>query len=158
MYVSNLYSPRIGPHIWLQQYRRTNPENIYKKNLSQIYECRNWWNWETEHHNSVLEIRRLHTAQFHIWKYINGKYWILTGPSFANPLTSCHQIDILTPFWHPWLPTFCPQLDVLASTLHLGITLTTCPSWHHHPDGLVSPWNPGLPLTSQNTPVAWNWS
>jgi hypothetical protein len=26
-------------------------------NLSQIYEC---GNWETEHYNSVLEIRRLH--------------------------------------------------------------------------------------------------
>jgi hypothetical protein len=26
--VSDLYSPRIGPHIWLQQNRQTNPENI----------------------------------------------------------------------------------------------------------------------------------
>ncbi len=36
-------------------------------NLSQIYECRNW---ETEHNNSVLEIRK--AAQFYFWKCING--------------------------------------------------------------------------------------
>jgi hypothetical protein len=46
--VSDLYSPRIGPHFWLLQNRQT-------VNLSQIYEC---WIWETEHYNSVLEIRR----------------------------------------------------------------------------------------------------
>jgi hypothetical protein len=28
--VSNLYIPRIGPHIWLQQNRQTDPGNIYK--------------------------------------------------------------------------------------------------------------------------------
>ncbi len=38
-------------------------------NLSHIYECRNW---EPEHYNSVLEIRRLHTAQFHFLECING--------------------------------------------------------------------------------------
>ncbi len=51
MSLSDLYIPRIGPHISLQQNRQTDPGNI--KNLSQIYECRNW---ETEHYNSVLEI------------------------------------------------------------------------------------------------------
>jgi hypothetical protein len=50
--VSNLCIPRIGPHIWLQQNRQTEP------NHSQIYECRNW---ETERYNSVLEITRLHS-------------------------------------------------------------------------------------------------
>jgi hypothetical protein len=50
--VSDLYIPRIGPHISLQQNRQTDPGNICI-NLSQIYECRNW---ETEHYNSVLEI------------------------------------------------------------------------------------------------------
>jgi hypothetical protein len=40
-------------------------------NLSQIYECKNW---ETEHYNTVLEIRRLHSAQFHFWKYIDGNH------------------------------------------------------------------------------------
>ncbi len=35
-----------GPHNWLQQNRQTN--------LSQIYKCSYW---ETEHYNSVLEIR-----------------------------------------------------------------------------------------------------
>ncbi len=44
------------------------------------------WIWETEHYNSVLEIRRLHS--FISWEYINGNqsrhlYWILTGSSFA---------------------------------------------------------------------------
>jgi hypothetical protein len=55
--VSDLYIPRIGPHISLQQNRQTDPggwggggEYI---NLSQIFECRNW---ETEHYNSVVEI------------------------------------------------------------------------------------------------------
>ncbi len=38
-------------------------------NLSQKYECRNW---ERDHYNSVCEISRLHTAQLHFWKYING--------------------------------------------------------------------------------------
>jgi hypothetical protein len=48
--VSDLYIPRIGPHIFLLQNRKTDPgKNI---NLSQIYECRNW---ETEHYNSALE-------------------------------------------------------------------------------------------------------
>jgi hypothetical protein len=42
--VSDSYIPRIGPHIWLQQNRPTDPGNtVYKL---QIYECRNW---ETEH-------------------------------------------------------------------------------------------------------------
>jgi hypothetical protein len=43
--ISDLYIPRIGPHISLQQNKQTDPGN-----LSQIYECRNW---ETEHYNSV---------------------------------------------------------------------------------------------------------
>jgi hypothetical protein len=49
--VSDLYIPRIGPHISLRQNRNTDPGKDI--NLSQIYECRNW---ETEHYNSVLEI------------------------------------------------------------------------------------------------------
>ncbi len=28
VFVSDLYIPRIGPQIWLQQNRQTNPENI----------------------------------------------------------------------------------------------------------------------------------
>jgi len=60
--VSDLYLPRLSPHIFLQQNRQTDPGNIYV-NLSQIYECRNW---ETEHYNSVMEY------QFHFWEYING--------------------------------------------------------------------------------------
>jgi hypothetical protein len=50
--VSDLYIPRIGPHISLQQNRQIDPGNTYIK-FPQIYECRNW---ETEHYNSVLEI------------------------------------------------------------------------------------------------------
>ncbi len=44
---------------------------IYKSLTDEIYECSNW---ETEHFNSVLEIRWMHThsAQFHLWEYING--------------------------------------------------------------------------------------
>jgi hypothetical protein len=50
--VSNLrtYTPRICPHISLQQNRQTDPGNICI-NLSQIHECRNW---DTEHYNSIL--------------------------------------------------------------------------------------------------------
>ncbi len=57
---SDLYIPRIGPHISRQQNRQTDPGI----NLSQIYECRNW---ETEHYDFVLEI----TVSFlgiHKWK------------------------------------------------------------------------------------------
>ncbi len=56
--------PRIGPHIWLQLNRQTDPRNIY---ISHRYECRNW---ERERYNSVMEIRRLHSFIF--WEYING--------------------------------------------------------------------------------------
>ncbi len=55
--VSDLYVPRIGPHIWLLQNRQTDPGNT-NINLLQIFECRNW---KTEHYNSVLEIGRLHS-------------------------------------------------------------------------------------------------
>jgi hypothetical protein len=41
---------------------------IYKSLTDEIYECSNW---ETEHFNSVLEIRWLQRAQFHLWEYIN---------------------------------------------------------------------------------------
>jgi hypothetical protein len=57
--VSDLYIPRIGPHIWLHS-KIDRP--ILDINISKIHECRNW---ETEHYNSVLEIRRLHS-------FING--------------------------------------------------------------------------------------
>jgi hypothetical protein len=48
--VSDLYVPRIGPHISLHQNRQTDPGNIL---ISQIYEFRNW---ETVHFDSALEI------------------------------------------------------------------------------------------------------
>jgi hypothetical protein len=50
--VNDLYIPRIGPHISLQQNRQTDP-GMEINNLSQKYEYRNW---ETELYNSVLEI------------------------------------------------------------------------------------------------------
>jgi hypothetical protein len=53
--VSDLYIPRIGPHISLQQNSQTDPGNI---EISHRYECRNL---ETEHYNSVLEIRSLYS-------------------------------------------------------------------------------------------------
>ncbi len=98
-------------------------------------------NWEAEHYNSVLEIRRLHTAQFHFWEYINGKQTFILDSHrpficsayWTNPLTSCLQPEILASFWHPWLPTFCPQPDILSSTWHSVLNLTFCPQ----PDILV---------------------
>jgi hypothetical protein len=42
--VSDLYIPRIGLPIWLQQNRQTDPGNKHI-NRSQIHECENW---ETE--------------------------------------------------------------------------------------------------------------
>jgi hypothetical protein len=63
--VSDLYIPRIGPHIWLLQNRQTILE-IYKS-LTDIV-CRNW---EAENYNSLLEITRLHTVSFlgiHKWE------------------------------------------------------------------------------------------
>ncbi len=53
--VSNLYIPRISPHISLQQNRQTDPGNN---------ECRNW---ETEHCNSVLEIT-FSFLEIHKWE------------------------------------------------------------------------------------------
>jgi hypothetical protein len=55
-----LYS-QIGPHIFLQQNRKTDPGNI---NLSQIYES---MNWETDNYNSVLEITVLFLG-IHKWE------------------------------------------------------------------------------------------
>jgi hypothetical protein len=34
--VSDLYIPRIGPHIWLQQNRQTDPGNTVYKSLTEI--------------------------------------------------------------------------------------------------------------------------
>jgi hypothetical protein len=62
---SDSYISRIGPHIWLQLNRQSDPGNIYI-NLSKIYEFRNW---ETEHYNYVLEIRMLHSfLGIHTWE------------------------------------------------------------------------------------------
>jgi hypothetical protein len=73
--VSDLYIPRIGPHISLQQNRQTDPDI----NLSQIYECRNW---ETEHYNSVLEIT-VSCLGIHKWE---PDVYIEFSPSFAAHL------------------------------------------------------------------------
>jgi hypothetical protein len=55
--VSDLCIPRIGPNIFLQQNRQSDPGKIQISHRY-TYKCRNW---ETEHYNSVLEIRRLHS-------------------------------------------------------------------------------------------------
>ncbi len=74
----DLYIPRIGLPIWLQQNRQTDPGNIYN---SPIHECENW---ETEHYNSVLEITRLRRFIFGNTSIgTRNFYWILTDPSFA---------------------------------------------------------------------------
>ncbi len=62
---------------------------IYKS-LTDIWVYRNW---ETEHYNAVLEIRRLHS-------FISGNtlmgtrhlFWILTSPSFAKCDSTVHTI------------------------------------------------------------------
>ncbi len=66
---------------------------ILEIGTSQIYECRNW---ETEHYNSVLEITRLHSTQFHFWEYINQTFildyrrpfmcsaWLKTFSAFSS--------------------------------------------------------------------------
>jgi len=74
--VCDLYISRIGTHMTLQQNSQTDPWKYI--NLSQIYESRTW---ETEHHNSVLEI----TVSFlgrNKWE-TDIFFWIHTGPSFA---------------------------------------------------------------------------
>ncbi len=55
--VNDLYIPRIGLPIWLQQNRHTDPAWEYT-NRSQTHECKTW---ETDHDNSVLEITRPHS-------------------------------------------------------------------------------------------------
>ncbi len=61
VFVSDLYIPRIGLPIWLQQ---NNADGSWEYiNCSQIHEC---GNWKTEHYNSVWE-----KTQFHFWEYIN---------------------------------------------------------------------------------------
>ncbi len=88
-----IYSQDQSTHIWLQQNRQTDPWKYI--NLSQIYECRNW---ETEHYNSVLEIKE--AAQFHFWEYKNGKtrhlYWILTGPSHLQCIPAVYDHQVVT--------------------------------------------------------------
>ena len=54
--VSDLYIPRIGPHIWMQQNKQIDRGNIF---ISHKY--MNVGILETEHYYSVLEIRRLHS-------------------------------------------------------------------------------------------------
>jgi hypothetical protein len=74
--VGDFYIPWSGPHIFLQQHRQTNPWKCI--NLSQINEYRIW---ETEHYNSVLEIKVSFLGR-HKWEsdiYIG----FLHGPSFA---------------------------------------------------------------------------
>ncbi len=60
--MNNLYIPRIGLPIWLQQYRQTVPRIYINRAL--IHEC---GNWKTEHYNSVLEVTRLRS-------FISGKH------------------------------------------------------------------------------------
>ncbi len=65
---------------YLAAAKQTNRSQKYI-NLSQIYERRDW---EREHYNSVLEIKRLHSfISGNTLKGTRHLFWILTGPSFA---------------------------------------------------------------------------
>ncbi len=46
--VSDLFNPRIGPHISLQQNRQTDPENTVYKSLTNI------WVWEVGRQNIII--------------------------------------------------------------------------------------------------------
>jgi hypothetical protein len=82
--VSDLFIPKIGPHISLQQNRQTDPGKYIF--LSQIYECRNW---ETEHFNSILEIS-VSFLKIHKWE---PDIYIGFSPAlhFAVLLLSCKE-------------------------------------------------------------------
>ncbi len=75
-YVSDLYIPRIGPHISLQQNGRPILE-IYKFLTDTVYECRNR---ETESFYSVLE-RTVSVVRIQKWE---PDIYILASPSFAE--------------------------------------------------------------------------
>ncbi len=78
-FVSDLYIPRIGPHISFSKVDRPILE-IYKS-LTDTCECRSR---ETEHHNSVLGNKE--AVPFHLWEYINGNQTFILDshrPSFA---------------------------------------------------------------------------
>jgi hypothetical protein len=56
--VSDLYNPRIVQNIFGCSKINGPILEIYKYLIDTVYEFRNW---ETEHYNSVLKIRRLHS-------------------------------------------------------------------------------------------------
>jgi hypothetical protein len=92
--VSDLYIPRIGPHISLQKNRLL---EIYKSLTDTVHECRNW---ETEHYNSVLEM----TVSF-MGIHINGNQTFILDShwpficSASQPLLG--NSDIYIPFRKP---------------------------------------------------------
>jgi hypothetical protein len=59
--VSDLYNPRIGPHIWLQQHRQIC-----------ILISHRYMNVEIGRQNIKLYVGNNETAQFLFWEYING--------------------------------------------------------------------------------------
>ncbi len=107
--VSDLYIPRICPHISLQQNRADRSWKYI--NFSQIYEYRNW---ETAHYNCVLEI----TVSFlgiHKWEPD-----IYIGSSLALHL-QCATLSFLVLLCQPW-PTL-PSPSALQVDSHPLSTL-----------------------------------
>ncbi len=78
--VINLYIPRVGLSIWLQQNRQTDLGNI---EISDRY-----MNVELGDRTLQFCFGNNEATQFNFWEYINRNqtfmvHWILTGPSFA---------------------------------------------------------------------------
>ncbi len=77
---------------WWSIYSQDRSTNSKIANLSQIYECRNW---DIEHYNSVLEIRRLHSfissntnKLLVYWKFIQYRSMVYELLNGKNPPTS----------------------------------------------------------------------
>ncbi len=133
VFVSNLYIPRIGPHISLQQNRQTDPKKYI--NLSQIYECRNW---ETEHYNSVLEVtvpfRGIHKmGTRHLYRIFTSPFLQSGVYMFVYLLCFCPiylPSPCLSVCWH-WPALYpaclyCPHAFLPACQLQPAFSLAAC--------------------------------
>jgi hypothetical protein len=91
-FLSVLYIRRIGPHIFYCSRIGRPILEIYNYLTCQMYEC---GNLETEHYNSVLEIRRLHS-------FISGNTYSKWEPGIFildshRPFICCESMGFFTP-------------------------------------------------------------